>query len=121
MACACLSVKPQLATAVDQPPPRAGWIHEVKHGGYGTLLIIERCKARAYTRNGFDWSERYAGIIKAATKLDCRSAIIDGEVIVQNEQGISDFDALKISHSVAPSETHPLRLRSSSSERKGSP
>jgi bifunctional non-homologous end joining protein LigD len=95
MACACLSVKPQLATAVDQPPPRAGWIHEVKHGGYGTLLIIERCKARAYTRNGFDWSERYAGIIKAATKLDCRSAIIDGEVIVQNEQGISDFDALK--------------------------
>ena len=52
-------------------------------------------KARAYTRNGFDWSERYAGIIKAAAKLNCRSAIIDGEVIVQDENGVSDFEALK--------------------------
>src|SRR5262249_2176908 len=52
-------------------------------------------KARAYTRNGFDWTERYALITKAAAKLDCRSAIIDGEVIVQDEHGVSDFDALK--------------------------
>jgi bifunctional non-homologous end joining protein LigD len=88
-------IKPQLATAVDHPPPRAGWIHEVKHDGYRTLLIIERRKARAYTRNGFDWTERYLGITKAAARLECRSAIIDGEVIVQNERGISDFDALK--------------------------
>jgi DNA ligase D-like protein (predicted ligase) len=88
-------IKPQLVTAVDHPPPRAGWIHEVKHDGYRTLLIIERHKARAYTRNGFDWTERYPGITKAAAKLGCRLAIIDGEVIVQNEQGVSDFDALK--------------------------
>jgi ATP-dependent DNA ligase len=87
-------IKPQLATSVDQPPRRAGWIHEVKHDGYRTLLIIERRKARAYTRNGFDWTERYAVITKAAAKLDCRSAIIDGEVVVQDEHGVSDFDAL---------------------------
>src|SRR5215475_8142551 len=77
----CMSldfIKPQLATSVDQPPPRAGWIHEVKHDGYRTLLLIERRKARAYTRNGFDWSESYSGITKAAAKLGCRSAIIDG-------------------------------------------
>jgi DNA ligase D-like protein (predicted ligase) len=88
-------IKPQLATAVDHPPPRAGWIHEVKHDGYRTILIVERRKARAYTRNGFDWTDRYSGITKAAAKLDCHSAIIDGEVIVQNEHGVSDFDALK--------------------------
>jgi bifunctional non-homologous end joining protein LigD len=88
-------IEPQLATSVDHPPPRAGWIHEVKHDGYRTLLIIERRQARAYTRNGFDWSEPYSGITKAASKLDCRSAIIDGEVIVQNERGVSDFEALK--------------------------
>src|SRR6185369_9222216 len=88
-------IEPQLATAVDHPPPRAGRIHEVKHDGYRTLLIIERRKARAYTRNGFDWTDRYSHIAKAAAKLGCRSAIIDGEVIVQNECGISDFEALK--------------------------
>ena len=74
----------------DHPPPRAGWIHEVKHDGYRTVLIIERHKARAYTRNGFDWTDRYSGIVKAA-KLDCRSAIIDGLVIVQDERGVSDL------------------------------
>jgi bifunctional non-homologous end joining protein LigD len=96
MACMSLEfVKPQLATSVDHPPPRAGWIHEVKHDGYRTLLIIERRKARAHTRNGFDWTERYPSITKAAAKLNCRSAIIDGEVIVQYERGISDFEALK--------------------------
>lgn len=88
-------ISPQLATAVDHPPPRAGWIHEVKHDGYRTLLIIERRAARAYTRNGFDWTDAYPGITKAAAKLDCRSAIIDGEVIVQDERGASDFEALK--------------------------
>jgi bifunctional non-homologous end joining protein LigD len=76
-------------------PPPAGWIHEVKHDGYRTLLIVERRKACAYTRNGFDWTDRYPGIIKAAVKLDCRSAIIDGEIIIQDKNGVSDFDALK--------------------------
>jgi DNA ligase D-like protein (predicted ligase) len=88
-------IKPQLATAVDHPPPRRGWIHEVKHDGYRTLLIIERHTARAFTRNGFDWSDHYAGITRAAAKLDWRAAIIDGEVIVQNERGVSDFESLK--------------------------
>jgi bifunctional non-homologous end joining protein LigD len=88
-------INPQLATSVEKPPPRAGWLHEVKHDGYRTLLIIERRRVRAYTRNGFDWTERYSGIAKAAGEFDCRSAIIDGEVIVQNENGVSDFEALR--------------------------
>jgi len=88
-------IEPQLATSVDHPTPRAGWIHEVKHDGYRTLLITGRRKARAFTRNGFDWTERYSSIANAAAKLDCRSAIIDGEMIVQNERGLSDFEALK--------------------------
>src|SRR6188768_3868534 len=100
-------IKPQLATAVDHPPPRAGWIHEVKHDGYRTLLIAERRKARAFTRHGFDWTEQYSGITKAAAKLDCRSAIIDGEVIVQGERGVSDFE------SVAPANPDLLCLRPS--------
>src|SRR5262245_12349822 len=41
-------IKPQLASSVDQPPPRLGWIHEVKHDGYRTLLIMFRaCKIPA--------------------------------------------------------------------------
>jgi ATP-dependent DNA ligase len=87
-------IQPQLATLVEHPPKRANWIHEIKHDGYRTLLIVDRREARAYTRNGFDWSDRYPGIIRAGLKLGCRSAIIDGEVIVQDADGASDFEAL---------------------------
>ena len=56
--------------------------------------MIEGGTARVYTRNGYDWSDRYPGIVRAASNLRCRSAIIDGEAIVQDGNGASDFDAL---------------------------
>ena len=46
------------------------------------------------TRNGHDWSDRYPSIVRAAANLRCQSAIIDGEAIVQDEHGVSDFEAL---------------------------
>ena len=100
-------VEPQLLTPTDQPPQGSNWIHEVKHDGYRALLVIERGKACAYTRNGFDWSERYPGIISAAVELRCRAAILDGEVIVQDERGVSDFEALSAAIRWLP---HTLRF-----------
>jgi bifunctional non-homologous end joining protein LigD len=46
------------------------------------------------TRNGHDWSDRYPSIVRAAANLRCQSAIIDGEAIVQDGNGVSDFEAL---------------------------
>src|SRR5262249_22205887 len=57
--------------------------------------VLERGKAWAYTRNGHEWSDRYLRIIAEARKLPCRSAILDGEVIVQDSRGVSDFEALQ--------------------------
>ena len=88
-------IPPQLPSLTDQPPKGADWIHEVKHDGYRTMLLIERGTALAYTRNGHDWSDRYPGIIAAARKMPCRNAILDGEVIVQNARGVSDFEGLQ--------------------------
>jgi bifunctional non-homologous end joining protein LigD len=88
-------IPPQLPSLTDQPPLEAGWIHEVKHDGYRTMLLVERGQARAFTRNGSDWSDRYPGIVSAAAKLKCGYAILDGEVIVQDERGISDFESLR--------------------------
>ena len=87
-------IEPQLASPVDQPPEGKHWIHEVKHDGYRSQVVIENGKARVYTRNGYDWSDRYPGIVRAASNLSCRSAIIDGEAIVRDGNGASDFDAL---------------------------
>jgi bifunctional non-homologous end joining protein LigD len=59
--------------------------------------------ACAQTRNGHNWSDRYPGIIAAARKLSCRSAILDGEVIVQDARGVSDFEALHVALRSRPS------------------
>jgi bifunctional non-homologous end joining protein LigD len=42
-----------------------------------------------------DWSDRYTSIVRAASSLHCKSAIIDGEAIVQDGNGASDFEALQ--------------------------
>jgi ATP-dependent DNA ligase len=35
-------IPPQLPSLTDQPPEGGDWIHEVKHDGYRTMLVIER-------------------------------------------------------------------------------
>ena len=87
-------IEPQLPSLVDQPPEGKHWIHEVKHDGYRSQVVIERGQVRVFSRNGHDWSDRYPSIVRAAAKLPCQSAIIDGEAIVQNGHGASDFDGL---------------------------
>ena len=87
-------IEPQLASPVDQPPGGKHWIHEIKHDGYRSQVLVERGKARVLTRNGYDWTDRYPSIVRAAANLRCKSAIIDGEAIVQDGNGASDFEAL---------------------------
>ena len=88
-------VEPMLPTLAPEPPQGDDWLHEIKYDGYRTQLVIEGSSVRAFTRSGHDWSERYQPILKAASDLECQSAILDGEMIVQDEQGRSDFSAFK--------------------------
>jgi bifunctional non-homologous end joining protein LigD len=92
----------QLPSLSDAPPEGDGWIHEIKHDGYRTQLIIERGKARALTRRAFDWSAKYAPIVEAAAALPVKTAIVDGEVVVFNEKGQTDFQALRSAMRWAP-------------------
>lgn len=82
-------------TLVDDPPDDDGWLHEIKYDGYRTQLAIAGGQVRAYTRNGYDWTEKYPRIVQAAARIGCTSALIDGEVCVQNEHGVTDFGALR--------------------------
>jgi bifunctional non-homologous end joining protein LigD len=87
-------IEPQLASPVDQPPEGKHWIHEIKHDGYRCQVLVERGQARVFTRNGYDWSDRYPSIVRAVANLRCPSAIIDGEAVVQDGDGASDLEAL---------------------------
>jgi DNA ligase D-like protein (predicted ligase) len=89
-------IEPQLPSLVDEPPEGNHWLHEIKHDGYRSIVVFENGNARVFTRNGFDWTDRYPSIARAASALRCKSAIIDGEAIVQNEKGASDYHALPL-------------------------
>src|SRR5947209_7026797 len=89
-------IEPLLPSSARSAPDGDDWIHELKHDGYRTLLLIRNGSVQAYTRRGNDWTGIYAQIAAAAAKLRCRSALIDGEVIVQDEAGRADFLALKL-------------------------
>lgn len=88
-------IEPMLPTLIDAPPVGDGWTHEIKYDGYRTQLVLDGGAARAFTRGGHDWTDRYRPIAEAAAGLRCRRATIDGEVTLQDEQGRSDFDRLR--------------------------
>jgi hypothetical protein len=69
-------------------------LHEIKHDGFRTQPVISRGKARAFSRNSHDWTDKYPRVVTDAAKIRCRSAVLDGEVIVQDEHGRSDLEAL---------------------------
>jgi bifunctional non-homologous end joining protein LigD len=95
-------IKPEIPTLVPEPPSGEGWIHEIKHDGYRTLIVVDGGKVRAFSRHGRDWTGPYRRVVEAAGKLPCKAGLIDGEIIVQDENGISDFDALRSAIHKAP-------------------
>jgi DNA ligase D-like protein (predicted ligase) len=80
---------------VTEPPEGDGWLHEIKHDGYRTQVIIAGGQAKALTMNGHDWSDRYVALVRVAAGLPCHSAVIDGEAVVQDSDGRADFQALQ--------------------------
>ena len=70
------------------------WLHEIKHDGYRTQLHLSPFGRRAFTRRGHDWSHLYRLILRDAERL-ASNAVLDGEVIIKDEHGRSDFDSLK--------------------------
>ncbi|WP_010629700.1 DNA ligase D [Halomonas sp. KM-1] len=88
-------VKPQLATLAREVPTQGEWIHEIKLDGYRLLARIEKGDVRLITRNGKDWTQRFAGIARALEPLPVDSALLDGEVVAMGKDGISRFDELQ--------------------------
>lgn len=84
-------MKPQ---SVTKPPEGSEWVHEIKYDGYRTQLLIENGNVWAYSSSGLDWSSKYPQIVAEGLTLPCKSAIIDGEIVANDENGISNFGLL---------------------------
>jgi bifunctional non-homologous end joining protein LigD len=77
-----------------RPPVGNDWLHEVKFDGWRIQLHKNGRGAVIYTRNGNDFTRRFPALAAAVASLPVRSAIIDGELVANNDRGLPDFRAL---------------------------
>ncbi len=67
----------------------------MKWDGYRLAVHVEPTGVRILTRGGHDWTDRFPAIVAQAKRLSVSTAILDGEAVVFDEQGRSDFGKLQ--------------------------
>jgi len=60
------------------------WVHEIKFDGYRFICRRDGDRVRAFTRRGYDWTDRVPRIAEALGLLPVTSATIDGEAVVRD-------------------------------------
>ncbi|MBY5819891.1 ATP-dependent DNA ligase [Rhizobium leguminosarum] len=88
-------VEPALAQLVTKAPSSGSWGWEIKWDGYRLHIHIEGNQVRIITRGGYDWTDRFPAIAEAAQHLGPTTMILDGEAVVLDDQGRSDFNLLQ--------------------------
>ncbi|KAF0092038.1 MAG: DNA ligase (ATP) [Fusobacteria bacterium] len=88
--------KVQLAKLVDKVPEGEDWIYELKYDGYRIIAYLNKNKVQLMSRNGQDYSLKFKSITEALIKWgDGRSMVLDGEVVILDKNGRTDFQALQ--------------------------
>ena len=90
-----LSVRPMLAGHADAPFDNKDWVFEVKWDGVRAIFLHNKTKriTEIQSRNGKNITHRYPEIIKAMNSVlkNNESVVLDGEIVVLNNEGIPDF------------------------------
>ena len=100
-----LKMEPMLATLVDQPFEEDGWFYEIKWDGYRAVSFINKGNVEIRSRNDKSFNDKFYPITQALKNWKI-NAVVDGEIVVVNEQGISDFGALQNWRSEADGELY---------------
>lgn len=87
----------QLATQVNTVPAEdEDWLYEVKYDGYRIIAYLEGNGVRLMTRNGNDFTNRFRDIAYSlADWAGGRAVVLDGEMVITDESGKPDFQALQ--------------------------
>ncbi|HEX7441690.1 MAG TPA: DNA ligase D [Caldimonas sp.] len=88
-------LSPQLATLAKTLPGAGEWLYEIKFDGYRVMARIEGGAARLFTRGGHDWTVKMRSLAMAIEALGLRSAWLDGEIVVMDDAGTPNFNALQ--------------------------
>jgi len=86
--------KPQLATLGDDIFDSNDWVYETKYDGYRALVMIDKQNVELVSRNGLSFNKKYAPLVTAFEVFN-DNVILDGEIVVEDEKGISHFQWLQ--------------------------
>ncbi len=87
-------IEPMLATPVKEPFDDPDWIFEVKWDGYRAVAEIRDGAVSLYSRNRISFDKKFYPITEALRKLRF-DAVLDGEIVVVDDQGRPDFQRLQ--------------------------
>lgn len=89
-----ITMQPMLATLVDKPFDTEGWSYEIKWDGYRALALKDKDQVELKSRNNKSFNEKFYPIYDTVRQWNIQ-AVVDGEIVVTNNQGVSDFGALQ--------------------------
>jgi bifunctional non-homologous end joining protein LigD len=88
-------VRPMLATLVDAPVDRPGWIAEEKYDGIRLIAYKEGRAVSLITRNDIDRAADFPGVTAAIARLPAPTLVLDGEVVIFDESRVSRFTLIQ--------------------------
>lgn len=88
-------VRPMLATLVEKPFHKPGWVYEEKYDGYRILAYKEGKRVTLLSRNGKDRTESFDDIAKAIASLREATLLLDGEAVAFDRRLVSRFQLLQ--------------------------
>lgn len=89
------SLSPMLATLIDRPFSDPGWLFEIKWDGARTLAWIDHGEVHLRSRAGNEVTRQYPELASLPQRLGARRALLDGEIVVLDEKGRSDFERMQ--------------------------
>ena len=87
-------VPPCLPTFARTPPDGPQWVYEIKHDGFRFISRRDGDRVHVFSRHGKDWSDKVPAIVEAMLALPA-PATLDGEGVVVDDRGITDFERLR--------------------------
>jgi bifunctional non-homologous end joining protein LigD len=88
------SIAPMLATLVDEPFDSDDWLYEIKWDGYRALAFLDKGKVSLKSRNDKSFDEKFYAILDELKKWKI-NAVVDGEIIVADKDGLPNFGNLQ--------------------------
>jgi bifunctional non-homologous end joining protein LigD len=88
-------LEPMGASLGSHPFRDDDWLYEIKWDGYRIEAVVRDGNVRLFTRNGNDAETYFPKLLTPASWIDAREAIVDGEVVALDDNGVPDFSLLQ--------------------------